>query len=193
MRIKKLFTFTLLLVFMLSTTSCVSIISKIFFNKDGGGTYTFTMDFSQMEAMGPGFKERLIEDMEKDSELAPRYDEMGDKLKGMKGISEVKTGFDTEKLNMYLTFSFEDVAALNAGMSKMFEKSGLSSDLPFFEFDGKTLKRTSREQFGNNGMSSMSSIIPGEVDPEKMEQMKEAEEMMAPFFRDSYMGLVLQF
>lgn len=182
MRANKLFLFSLLLVYLLSTTSCITVITKVFFNQQGGGDYTFNFKFTQLDALGPAFKERLIEDMEKDTSANSRFDELGERLEGLEGISNIKTGFDVDELELYIKFDFDDINALNRGFGRVFTPDSLDTGLPYFEFDGKTMIRTGRAQFGDNSLTGLLS-----EDEERMEQMFQA------YMRDSYYELILQF
>ena len=187
MRTNKIVILSLLLVCLLSTTSCLSIITKVFFNKDGGGTYTFNMDFSQMGKMlGPEFGEKLKEDMEKDQDMTNRFDQMAKGLSEIDGISGFDTGLNPDEVKMYFTFKFDNTEALNQALAYAFNKEDAPiNNEPFFKWDGKSLERTSRALFAGGSITDMM----GE-DEAETEQM---EEMMAMFARDSFFEVLIEF
>ncbi len=140
---KKLLTVFLILFVCISTTSCINFIERVFFNANGSGEYTFSVDMNQLKALAEMSgedisSEKMMSDMNMDE------NEMVAKLEAIDGVSNVRTEFDDEKFTVTVGFDFADIDALNEGMSTYLADS-TKSEIELFEFysmNKKTITRT---------------------------------------------------
>lgn len=139
---KKLFTILLVLVVSFGTSSCMNLIEKIFFNADGSGSYSFTMDMSELKSLAEMSGEELSSADLKE-EINFDDNETVRKLTSIDGISEVSTKFDDDNFSMTVRFDFNNINALNAGMSTYFADS-TKSEIEMFEFFDINKKKISR-------------------------------------------------
>lgn len=128
----------------LSMTSCIGIIEKIFFNKNGGGTYSMTLDMSEAAKMMAAFGDVSSElDTGLDS-LNNVFDNRAKALKAINGISNVRQEVNKEQLIFTILLDFKDVDALNQGMSEFYkdESTSQTEQYVFFKESRGTLERT---------------------------------------------------
>ena len=163
---KKTFVLLFVMVSAFTMTSCISIVEKVLFKKDGGGTYSMTLDMSQIASMMAAFSEG-------DNEMSQAFDEMNDdfeasraKLERVRGVSNVRQELDKETLILTLLFDFEDVDALNRGMSEYYhdEEEGAVQQHVFFTQDRKSITRTEKDVIGESLKKEMASDEDEEVD-----------------------------
>ena len=181
----------LLLLCSLLSTSCVNVIEKIRFNKDGSGTYTFTFDMNGIKKMAGMLGEEFDEEemVGKMSELNGKMDDLGDKIKNVPGITEVKSEWDPKEIQTSISFDFENIDALNTAMSRFYagtKNLDNPDPSPFFIRKGKTISRTAR-----------SNLSPTDIKPPSEEEKDEDEEAFAEMakllFRDAYVETIIEF
>ena len=129
---KKLFTILLVLVVSFGTSSCVNFIEKIFFNENGSGTYTFTLDMSEMKSLAEMSGEDISSETIMD-EINFDDNDMVQKLNKIEGLSKVSTEFDDDNFSLTIGFDFKDINALNVGMSTYLADS-TKLEIEMFDF-----------------------------------------------------------
>lgn len=135
----------LALICLLSTTSCVSFIERIFFKADGSGTYEFSIDMSSVVSM----MELSGEDMNTDSLLSQlNMDSEGTiaKLEAIGGVNNVRPEFNKETGILSMVFDFDNVDALNEGISTYLYDSTQTDIVRYeiFSAKGNTFERSSK-------------------------------------------------
>ena len=133
---------TLLLIgLVIGLASCITIEENYTFGKNGSGTMTYVVDMSEMGNM--------LASLGGDEQKDGGGDELGNldmsehaaALKAIPGIGKVKMD-KRKKWVQKLSFSFNDVAALNRALNQLMpDSTGTSHE--FFHWDGGTLVRTS--------------------------------------------------
>jgi hypothetical protein len=140
---KKFVTILLILFVSLSTSSCINFLERVFFNPNGSGEYSFSVDMSELKSLSEMVGEEFSSD---EAMKAINVDEniTAQKLEAIEGISNVRTEFDDENFKVTIGFNFDNVDALNAGMSTYMADS-TKSEIEMFEFftlNKKTISRT---------------------------------------------------
>ena len=126
-------------------TSCIGIIEKVFFNKNGSGTYSMTLDMSEVvqmiAAFGGGQPPELTEGMDS---LNAVFDIRASKIRQVNGISNVRQEIDKENLVFSLLLDFDNIDALNRGMSEFYkdESTSQTKQYVFFKETKGNLERT---------------------------------------------------
>lgn len=133
----------LALICLLSTTSCVSFIEKIFFKADGSGTYEFSIDMSSLVSM----MQLSGEDMNTDSLLSQlNMDSEGTiaKLEAISGVNNVRPEFNKETGILSMIFDFDNIDALNQGISTYLYDSTKTDIIQYqiFTAKGNTFERS---------------------------------------------------
>ncbi|MFT7382198.1 MAG: hypothetical protein ACI9Z3_002092, partial [Roseivirga sp.] len=164
-RLQKFMLATGLLFLVLLNSSCISIIEKYIFNRNGGGEYIFTVDLkemtSMMEAMGSMEDDTTITNMISDLEKRSR------EFEKIQGVTNAKVNYNEETSEVQLSFAFSNIDALNQALSENYKEEGQekATQLIFITQDKNKIERTSlnksEEAFGGNG----------EVDDETMGMM----------------------
>lgn len=152
-----------------TTTSCINLLERIFFNSNGGGTYSFTIDMSEMKSMVMMMGEEMsTEDLLK--ELDIDNTDADEKLKSIDGISNVAITFDSVRFAVGLKFDFDNLSALNQGISIYFRDSTKTGDqlYEFFEDKGGSITRSSENIIGDNFEKAMRET----KNPEELELAK---------------------
>ncbi|KYG80996.1 hypothetical protein MB14_14530 [Roseivirga ehrenbergii] len=115
------------------------------FKRDGSGTYSMTVDMSEMAEMMNslgGADEEVIKIMD---EIEVSFEEKNTRMEAIAGVSNWRKEFDQEKLKYTVLFDFTNVDALNQGMSEFYRDStevGPTKLTTFFTQNGKTFERT---------------------------------------------------
>lgn len=135
----------LALICLLSTTSCVSFIEKIFFKADGSGTYEFSIDMSSLVSM----MQLSGEDMDADSLLSQlNMDSEGTiaKLEAISGVNNVRPEFNKDTGILSMVFDFDNMNALNQGISTYLYDSTQTGIIQYeiFSAKGNTFERSSK-------------------------------------------------
>lgn len=133
----------LVIVCLLTTTSCVSFLEKVFFRADGSGTYTFSVDLSSMMDMA----QMAGDEMDADQLMKElKMDENGtmDKLKEIEGVNNVRPEFDQETSMLSMVFDFDNIAALNEGISTYLHDSTKAEVVQYeiFTMKGNSIERS---------------------------------------------------
>jgi hypothetical protein len=122
---------------------CLTIEENYTFKKDGSGTMEYVVDMSamaefmkSMEKMGDGKA-----DKEKKGLDGMEMSGTVDQLKTLTGIKKVKLKKEQDGYVQRISFSFKDIAALNAALNALMPDS-TGAKQEFFHWDGNTLVRT---------------------------------------------------
>ncbi len=163
---KKKFIILLIMVSALTMTSCVNIIEKVFFNKNGGGTYTMTLDMTEMGEMlaslGSDPEEQAEETL---GSLDKDFDKKAKTMEAVNGVSNVRTDFDIKKFIFSLSFDFTNINALNQGLSAYYhtdQDGDIIEQYTFFTKNKNTITRTST----NKILDAITSGMSGDQSPD---------------------------
>ena len=146
----------------LLTTSCIDIIEKIHFNKDGSGHMTYILDMSKLKSFTESMKDEngegeddggdnmKKEDKKGDKKMSKSFEEYKTALSSINGISNVK--FDDKKADenyiFEIGFDFKDFNALNEAMTSL-KKSKNSMEKSVTYISGTAKKITRSGSFFN--------------------------------------------
>lgn len=141
---------------LLTTTSCVSFIERVFFRANGSGTYSFSVDMNSMIEMAS----MMGEEMDTDSLMSElNMDESGTmaKLEAIEGLSNVRPHFDKETNILSMNFDFDNIKALNEGISTYLHDSTQTEvvQYQFFTLKGKTIERNNQNLLMDTFQKSM--------------------------------------
>tara|TARA_R110000796_G_scaffold252584_1_gene388140 strand:+ start:3663 stop:4358 length:696 start_codon:yes stop_codon:yes gene_type:complete len=142
---KKILSITCILSLSICLTSCVKIIEKFMFKKDGSGTYSMTVDMSEMAEMMKSLGGADEEMAEATEEMEVDFEDKMARMEAISGISNGRNDFDREKLKYTVLFDFDNVEALNKGMSEFYRDSaavGPTKQSVFFTQKGNAFERT---------------------------------------------------
>lgn len=133
----------LVVICLLTTTSCVSFLEKVFFRADGSGTYTFSIDLTSMMDMA----QMAGDEMDADQLMRElKMDENGtmDKLEVINGVNNVRPEFDQETNMLSMVFDFDNIEALNKGISTYLHDSTKTEVVQYkiFTMKGKSIERS---------------------------------------------------
>ncbi|MEC7754278.1 hypothetical protein [Roseivirga sp. UBA1976] len=167
-------TISLLVIFcLLSTTSCMEMLERVFFRSNGGGTYTFAINMSGMKSLLAGYGEEL------DMKDLMNEIKMGDstltrKIGGIEGISNIKANFDTTNFTIEMSFEFANLEALNQGISAYYHDESSPLDIEqytLYEQKGGEIIRTNQNVMLDQIMKSIKEEAGGseELDMEFVE------------------------
>jgi hypothetical protein len=134
----------LILSLVLLFTSCINIFEHVTFNQDGSGSYTFQVDMKKMLDMYASMGMEM-DGEELFNEMNLEEPAMVDKLSSIEGVSNVRPIVNKEDVTISLNFDFEDIDALNAGISTYMHDSTDGPEVvlkTFYERNGNTLVRT---------------------------------------------------
>ncbi len=155
-----------LLFLVLLNSSCIGIIEKYIFNKNGGGEYIFTVNLKEMtnmmEAMGSAEDDTTITSMISDLEKKSL------ELEEIQGVSNAKVNFNEETSEVKMSFSFSSIDALNQALSENYKEEGQerAKQLIFITQDKNKISRTSISKLEEALMGN------GETDDESLDMMK---------------------
>ncbi len=147
---KRLFSLVLVLFISMSATSCMNFIENIFFNKDGSGTYSFTIDMGGLKSLAAmGSEDLTPENLMKEVNLDENETEA--RLKDIPGISNVGTTIDKQAYVVKVHFDFDNINALNDGLNAFMadSTSDQSGPFEFFSKKKKTITRANLNRFMN--------------------------------------------
>lgn len=170
--------FLLLALAALTLSSCLHIIEEINLNKNGSGTYSMTLDMSEMKSMmemmkgmGGDSLSAASGDDNSMSQMGNQLSSVGATIKGVQGISNVKELNDTTNLKFGYTFDFADVNALNRALKIINKDKFESKTEEIFKFDGKNFERTADGDIGAQ-MKKALSENSGESEDANMDMVK---------------------
>ena len=163
---KRIFIHVLVILMAFSFTSCINIVEKLFFKKDGSGTYTLTIDMSKVAGMMAMMGEENEEMAGAMSELNAGFEKSKNKMEQVDGITNVVQDVDEKNLIVSVSFDFEDVDALNRGISEYThgDKPGAPEQHVFFTQKKKTLTRTSLNLITEGLKEGMGAGLDGAED-----------------------------
>ncbi len=143
---KKHLLFFLIIVISFSMTSCINFIEHVLFHKNGSGTYTASIDMSKLGDM----IKSLGDDADAETglgEMNNEFKKASRKIEAQEGVTNVRTDFDEESFKMSISFDFQDIDALNRGMSAYYHDSERDGNEVqqhiFFTKGRKSITRTS--------------------------------------------------
>ena len=182
--LKNLFVAALTLV-GLTLTSCLHIIEEVTFKDKGNGSYSMTLDMSEvkgmmdmMKGMSGGDSTAVVseEDAGADnsmSQMGEQLSSVASSLKGVDGITNVVEVNDTATLKFGYTFDFADAAALNRALKIINKDKYDSKTDEIFKFTGKNFERVASGDLGEEIKKALSEG-GGEEEggEESMEMMK---------------------
>lgn len=183
---KKIISIVCILILSVCLTSCVKIIEKFIFKKDGSGTYSMSIDMSEVaDILKPtgGETEKGLRTTANGMEVA--LQETIDRVESLSGVSNGRREFDSDELKYTILFDFDNVDALNRGLSEYYKDStevGPTKQIVFFKHSGNKFERTDF----NKTMSNMKESLQGEGDELDLE-------MAAVMFGDAAYEQVIEF
>lgn len=123
------------------------------FKKNGSGTYSMTIDMSEMAEMMKSLGGAGDEMTETADEMEDEFTETIERMESISGVSNGRKEFDNENLKYTILFDFDNVDALNRGMSEFYRDStevGPTEQSVFFIHKGNTFERTDFNKTINN-------------------------------------------
>lgn len=170
---KKFLLIFLSLGLLLVANSCITIEETYNIKKNGAGDMLYKIDMGKMVEQMQGMMD--MSQMEGGNPLGKsvNFGEIAGKLKGIPGISGVKTTEDKKKYIYTIAFKFKNLDALNQGMNvlMMDKKKGEADYFTFFEKKGSQIEYKSTQATGV--MSDINTMF-GAGDEEMMENMGSA-------------------
>ena len=163
-KFKNLFVVALAVAAM-TLSGCLHILEEVTFKGSGAGTYTMTLDMSEIKGMMEMFKgmgtDSLAENSDEKtdpmmpaggdngmSEMGQQLSNVAETLKGVDGLSNVKEINDTASFKFGYSFDFVDVAALNKAMKIIGKEKYDSKVDEVFKYSGKNFERLSAGDLG---------------------------------------------
>ena len=146
--------------------SCIEISEKVSVLRDGSGTYTLTIDMSEMkemiDAMGG-----MDEDAESPlSEMEKNYTPIMKELKTVEGISNVNVISDESSYIITTRFDFASQEALNNGMAVVLEDSiGENQGKEYYILRRRAFIRTPE----HNILIQLKEALSGEMQNQEMD------------------------
>ena len=194
----KIFTFLMLLFVALGSSSCFDILEEYYFNKDGSGTATYTVDVKQMVSMLESFGEGLdslgntgesVDEMFEDTKAVTQ-------LGKLPGIRNVKNLSDKDAGIVGYSYEFADMEALNNAIIATQENMDFAASMGLGgeEGGGETTADNSFSIKGKRFTRILELDTPDADDPEEGEEAdKQYEEMAKMFFADHFYTIKYQF
>lgn len=153
--------------------SCITIEETYNFKKNGSGDMLYKIDMGKMVEQMQGMMD--MSQMEGGNPLGKsvNFGEIAGKLKGIKGISGVKTTEDKKKYIYTIAFKFKNMDALNEAMNSLMmnKKKGEADYFTFFKKDGSKIEYNNTQATGV--MRDINAMF-GAGDEEMMENMGSA-------------------
>lgn len=169
---KKLF-FLLVTSCALLFTGCITIEENYTFKKNGSGSMQYVMDMSElMSQLGAMMDLSQMEGGANPLGEKASFTKIGEKLKGIKGISGIKVEEDNKKYIYKIGFKFKNLQALNDALNKIIveDSTGSKPYHTFFTQDGNTI---TRQHFAAGGNMDMASLLGEEGESEYAQTMLE--------------------
>lgn len=148
----------------MTLSSCLHILEEVTFKGNGSGTYTMTLDMSEIKGMMEMFKgmgtDSLSEGGDENadpmsaagdngmSEMGQQLSSVAATLKGVDGLANVKEINDTTSFKFGYSFDFADVASLNKAMKIIGKEKYDSKVEEVFRYNGKNFERLSSGDLG---------------------------------------------
>jgi hypothetical protein len=147
----KQLSFILIFVLAIITSSCLDMVEEITLNRDGSGSYSMSIDMSEMMTMMKGLMSSEEENNETNfsGSMDSTMQELAATLRDMQGISNV--AHQTENFKFKISYDFADIEALNeaaqnnalssGGMGQGEMMDGMMPTNPAYEWTKKTFER----------------------------------------------------
>lgn len=116
------------LLISLTLVSCITFEENYYLKKDGSGSFEFKVDMSQLVGMMKAF-EGMDQGGDEKATEAIDFNKEVDKLKAIKGITNVQVLEDEEKGLFSMSFDFKDYEALNKAHHEALDSTGLDYDI----------------------------------------------------------------
>lgn len=184
--VKNLF-LAILAVGTLTLSGCLHILEEVTVKKDGSGSYSMTLDMSEMKSMMEMFKGMAEDSLGEASgaeaqesngmsEMGTQLSAVAQSLKDINGITNVAEINDTTAFKFGYAFDFADVSALNKAM-KVINKEKYDSKVDeVFKFNGKNFERLATGDLGEEIKKALSE--------NEAEDEEGSMEMVKTFFSD---------
>lgn len=133
----------------LSLQSCFEIREVVTFKKDGSGSFSLSIDLSQVKQMLEGFAQS--EEAAGGSpfqNMETEYQKTRDKLETVEGISNMRFISENDGYVITTGFDFASVDALNKGMDVVYENETELNEVPeYYRFKRRNFERTASHNF----------------------------------------------
>ncbi len=144
--------------------SCFEIKEIVTINKDGSGTFTMSIDMSEVKAMLESFSDGE-ETGSPLGEMEKEYEATKFKLEVVEGISNIKFTTGNDGYVITTSFDFADIDALNGGMTVVYEDEvGFGATTEYYKLKGKNFERTSAHNMLDELKGEMDSDEFGDED-----------------------------
>jgi hypothetical protein len=138
---------------VLLLTGCLTIEENYTFKKNGSGTMEYVIDMSALAELMKSMQEMGDKSAKKDDGLGEmKMDGKADELKKLPGIKKVKLKQEKDGFVQRISFSFQDLDALNGALNVLMPDSTGKKE-NFFRWEGNTLVRTNNrhaEEMGSD-------------------------------------------
>lgn len=174
----------------LTLSSCLHILEEVTVKSNGSGSYSMTLDMSEMKGMMDMMKGMVPDSLSTDSlggggavaedsnpmsQMGAELTNVAKSLEGVKGLTNIHEINDTSAFKFGYSFDFENVEALNKALQIVAKEKFDSKNPETFQLEKKKFTRLSSGNFGEEIKKQLSE---GEEGGE--EQM----EMVKMFFTD---------
>ncbi|HAA15381.1 MAG TPA: hypothetical protein DCE41_28265 [Cytophagales bacterium] len=125
-------------------TSCLEIREQVYIKRNGSGTFTLTVDMSQMKSMMAAMGVNLEDMGEEDpfANMETDFEDQKAELESIPGVTNARVITDREAYAISVAFDFTDIDALNAGANRVFEDENKNSQIEYYRFSRGTFERT---------------------------------------------------
>ncbi len=151
MSVRKSFSILLILCLATVSTSCVNIVEKLFFKKDGSGSYAMTISIPEGDSFGSGIpRQTKGKETQLTSEFTRKMERVEQRFARIEGISNFDIHVNNETYITGIRFDFANIDALNQALYLYYEPAlkgePRENDKVFFEKKGKrTFIRKNRD------------------------------------------------
>lgn len=139
----------LLLAATLSMQSCFEIREVVRFSHDGSGSFSLSIDLSQVKQMLQGFSQGNEASGGSPFEnMGAEYQKTREKLEAVDGISNMRFISENDGYVITTGFEFSNIDALNKGMDVVYENETGSAEVPeYYKFKRRNFERTAAHNF----------------------------------------------
>ena len=149
------------IIFSLLLQSCFEIKEIVTINKDGSGTFSMSIDMSEVKAMIEGFSEGKEDTGSPLGKMEAEYEATKSKLEVIDGISNIQFVTENDGYVITTSFDFADVDALNRGMNIVYEDDTEYGEISeYYKFKRKNFERTAKH--------NMLDELKGEMDSDEI-------------------------
>lgn len=132
------------LILSLLLQSCFEIKEIVRINKDGSGTFSMSIDMSEVKAMVEGLSQGEEDSGSPLGEMEAEYEATKSKLEVIEGISNIQFHTENDGYVITTSFDFADVDALNKGMNVVYEDENEYGEITeYYTFKRTKFERTS--------------------------------------------------